>query len=104
MKYLKVWECLAKVNIPINKKRKIGPTVDCVFVGYFLHSTTYRFLVVNSKVFKISNNTIMESRDDTFFENVFPLEKKNCLNPFVILLILICHLVVILIRMLFLNL
>ena len=41
--------CLAKVNIPIYKKKKIGPkTVDYVFVGYSLHSTTYRLLVVNS--------------------------------------------------------
>ena len=77
MKYLKVWGCLAKVNIPINKKRKIGPkTIACVFVGYYLHCTTYIFLVVNSKVSKISNNTIMESRDVTFFENVFLLKNK----------------------------
>ena len=41
--------CLAKVNILINKKNKIEPkSVDCVFVGYSLHSTTYRFLVVKS--------------------------------------------------------
>ena len=77
LKYLKVWGCLAKVNIPINKKRKIGPkTVDCVFVGYSMHSTTYRFLVVNSEVSEISNGTIMESRDATFFENIFPLKNK----------------------------
>ena len=44
-----MWGCLTKVNIPINKKRKIGPkTVNYVFVGYSLHSTTYRFLVVKS--------------------------------------------------------
>ena len=59
MEYLKVWECLAKVNIPINKKRKIRPKIiDCVFVEYSLHSTTYRLLVVNLEVFKISNDTI----------------------------------------------
>jgi len=41
--------CLVNVNIPINKKRKFGPKiVDYVFVGYSLHSTTYRFLVVKS--------------------------------------------------------
>nr|KYP31709.1 Retrovirus-related Pol polyprotein from transposon TNT 1-94 [Cajanus cajan] len=77
LKYLKVWWCLAKVNIPINKKRKIGPkTVDCVFLGYSLHSTTYRFLVINSEVSEISNNIIMESRDVVFFENIFPLKNK----------------------------
>ena len=62
LKYLRVWGCLTKVNIPINKKRKIGPkTIDCVFVGYSLHSTTYRFLVINSEIAEISNNIIMES-------------------------------------------
>ena len=51
MKYLKVWGCLAKVNVHINKKRKIGPKmVDYVFVGYSLHSTAYIFLVVNLEV------------------------------------------------------
>ena len=71
LKYLKVWGCLVKVNIPINKKRKIEPkTIDYVFVGYSLHSITYRFLVVNFEVSEISN-TIRESREATFFENVF---------------------------------
>ena len=81
MKYLKLWGCLTNVNIPINKKRKIGPKLLIVFVGYSLHNTTYRFLVVNLEVSEISNDTIMESRDVTFFENVFPL--KNKLSKFV---------------------
>ena len=34
-KHLKLWGCFTKLNIPIMKKRKIGPkTADCVFVGY----------------------------------------------------------------------
>jgi len=41
-----------------------------------MHSTTYRFLVVNSEVSEISNGTIMESRNATFFENIFPLKNK----------------------------
>jgi hypothetical protein len=32
LSYLRTWGCLAKVNVPINKKRKLGPkTVDCLF-------------------------------------------------------------------------
>jgi transposase InsO family protein len=35
LSYLRTWGCLAKVNVPINKKRKLGPkTVDCLFLGY----------------------------------------------------------------------
>ena len=64
-----------------NRNRKIGPKLLIVFVGYSLHNTTYRFLVVNLEVSEISNDTIMESRDVTFFENVFPL--KNKLSKFV---------------------
>src|SRR4051812_10722087 len=34
LSYLRTWGCLAKVNVPIIKKRKLGPkTVDCVFLG-----------------------------------------------------------------------
>ena len=35
LSYLRTWGYLAKVNVPIPKKRKLGPkTVDCVFLGY----------------------------------------------------------------------
>jgi hypothetical protein len=31
------WGCLAKVNVTINKKRKLGPEIiDCVFLGIIL--------------------------------------------------------------------
>jgi hypothetical protein len=41
---MRTWGCLAKVNMPINKKRKLGPkTVDCVFLGYAIHSVGYAF-------------------------------------------------------------
>ena len=47
LSYLRTWGCLAKVNIPIPKKRELGPkTVDCVFLGYACHSVGYRFLIV----------------------------------------------------------
>ena len=72
-KHLKVWGCLAKVLIPTPKKVKIGPkTVDCIFIGYPPHSTAYRFLVYESKIPDIQKNTIMESRNASFFENIFP--------------------------------
>ena len=61
--------------MPINKKRKLGPkTVDCVFLGYAIHSVGYRFLIINSSVPEMAVDTIMESRDATFFENEFPMK------------------------------
>jgi transposase InsO family protein len=67
--YLRTWGCLVKVNVPINKKRKLGPqTVDCVFLGYAFHSVGYRFLIIKYEVPDIHVGTIMESRDATFFE------------------------------------
>ena len=43
LKYLKMWRGLVKVNILINKKRKIDKkNVNCIFVGYSLHNITYR--------------------------------------------------------------
>ena len=69
--------CLTKVNIPIVKKRKVGPkTIDCAFVGYFVNSTTCRFLVINSKILEISNNIITKSKDAIFFENIFSMKNK----------------------------
>jgi hypothetical protein len=65
---------LAKVNVPISKKRKLGPkTVDCVFLGYDHYSIAYRFLVVKSKVPDMHVDTIFESCDATFFLNIFPM-------------------------------
>jgi hypothetical protein len=78
LSYLRTWGCLAKVSVPINKKRKLGPkTVDCVFLGYAFHSVSYRFLVVRSGVPDLLIGTIMESRDATFFENIFPMRDET---------------------------
>jgi len=57
------------------KKRKLGPkTVDCVFLGYSFHVTGYRFLIIKSDVHDMYVDTIIESRDATFFENEFPMK------------------------------
>ena len=72
-KTLKVWRCLAKVLIPAPKKVKIGPkTVDCIFIGYNRNNTMYHFLMHESKIPAIQKNTIMESRNASFFETTFP--------------------------------
>jgi hypothetical protein len=75
LSYLRTWGCMAKVNVPINKKHKLGPRiVDCVFLGYASCSIVYRFLVVKSEVSDVYVDTIMESRDATFFEHIFPMK------------------------------
>ena len=79
-KYLKVWGCLAKVAVPSLKKVTIGPkTVDCIFIGYARNNSAYRFLVHKSDIPDIHVNTIMESRNASFFENVFPCKDRE--NP-----------------------
>jgi hypothetical protein len=61
--------------VPINKKCKLEPkTIDCVFLGYAIHSVRYKFLILNSEVPDMHVGTIMESRDATFFENEFPIK------------------------------
>ena len=60
--------CLAIVNVPINKKHKLGPKiVDCVFLGYAQWSIPRRFIVVKYDVPDMYVDTVMESRDATFF-------------------------------------
>ena len=57
------------------KKQKLEPkTIDCVFLGYAIHSVGYRFLIINSSVPEMAIDTIMEFRDATFFENEFPMK------------------------------
>jgi hypothetical protein len=67
--------------VPINKKRKLGPkTVDYVFLGYAHLSIVYRFLVIKSEVPDMHVDTFLESRDVTFFENIFPIKNHmTCL-------------------------
>ena len=80
-KYLNVWGCLAKVAVPIPKKVKIRPkTVDCVFIGYAHNSSAYRFLIHKSEIIDMHANTIIESRNASFFENVFPYKSTQKSN------------------------
>jgi hypothetical protein len=48
--------------------------VDCVFLGYASCSIAYRFLVVKYEVLDVYVDTIMGSRDATFFEHIFPMK------------------------------
>lgn len=79
--YLKVWGCLAKVLLPEPKKRKLGPKIfDAMFIGYAQNSVVYRFLVIKSDQNLMEVNTIVETKNATFFENVFPM-KPDGDNP-----------------------
>ena len=56
---------------------KIGPkTIDCIFIGYAHNSAAYRFLIHELNISDIHKNTIMESRNASFFEDVFPCKSK----------------------------
>ena len=72
LNYFKVWGCLAKVQVPKPKQVKIGPkTIDCIFIGYANNSKAYRFLVYKSEILDIHSNTIIESDNAEFFEDIF---------------------------------
>jgi hypothetical protein len=74
LSYQRTWGYLAKVNFPINKKRKLGPKpMDCIFISYATRSIAYIFLVVKSGVVDMNVGTIFKSRDATFFEDVFSM-------------------------------
>ena len=65
-----MWGCLAKVLAPLLKKTKLETkTMDCVFIGYILNSSAYRFLVYKLEIFDIHVNMIIEFRDAVFFED-----------------------------------
>jgi hypothetical protein len=55
----------------------LGPkTVDCVFLGYAHNSAAYRFLVIKSEFSNVHVNTLTESRDATFFKEIFPMKDR----------------------------
>jgi hypothetical protein len=75
--FLRAWGCLVEVNVPACKKRKLGQkTVDCVFLGYAHNSAAYRFLVIKSDFPDVHVNTVTESRDASFFEDIFPMKDR----------------------------
>ena len=81
---------MAKVSLHEPKKMKIGPKIfDVVLIGYTLESNVNCFLVVNTEISKISNNTITEVRNVVYFENFFPVK----FSVLVILLIILLHLI-----------
>lgn len=76
--HLKVWGYLAKVMTLLPKQMKIDPKmVDCIFISYADHSNAYRFLVYESKNPDIHKNTILESKNVSFFENIFPCKARK---------------------------
>ena len=73
-----MWRCLAKVIALPPKKVPIEPkTVDCRFISYAHNNSAYRFLVHKSDIPDIHVNTIMESRNSSFFELTFPRKNKQ---------------------------
>ena len=64
--------------VPPPKKVKIGPkTIECIFIGYAHNNITYQFLIHESNIPDIHKNTIMESRNASFFEDLFHVNRKK---------------------------
>jgi hypothetical protein len=79
LSYLRTWGCLAKVNIPIPKKHKLGSnTMDCIFLSYAQWSIGYRFLVFKSEVPDMHVDTIIKSRDAIFFKISYERYAYHC--------------------------
>ena len=45
-----------------------------MFIGYAENSATYMFLVTESKNSIVDVNTIIETKNADFFENIFPMK------------------------------
>nr|GEU98229.1 RNA-directed DNA polymerase, eukaryota [Tanacetum cinerariifolium] len=66
LNYLGPWGCRAAVRLPDPKLKTLGEKgIECIFVGYAEHFKAFRFYVV------VSINSIIESRDAIFDENMF---------------------------------
>jgi hypothetical protein len=81
LSYLQTRGCLAKANVPKNKKCNLRPkTLDCIFLRYAHHSIAYRFLVIKSEMPNVYVTTLLESRDATFFENIFSMKNLHSMS------------------------
>ncbi|RVX14351.1 hypothetical protein CK203_017150 [Vitis vinifera] len=55
--------------------KKTGPkTFDAMFIGYAENSVAHRFLVTKSENNLVDVNTIIETKNADFFENIFPMK------------------------------
>ena len=69
---------MAKVLFLEPKKWKLGlKTFDVVLIGYAENSATYRFLIIKLENILAEVNTIMETKNANFFENIFPLKPSG---------------------------
>ena len=70
--------CLAKVLVPPPKKVKIRhKAIDFTFIGYAHNNVSYQFLVHELNILDIHKNMIIELRNASFFEDVFPYRSKE---------------------------
>ncbi|KAK3000928.1 hypothetical protein RJ639_022196 [Escallonia herrerae] len=68
----KLEDLIVRLRIKENNRQSEKKAVDRIFIGYASHSSAYRFLVHKSEVDDIHVNTIMQTRNAHFFEDVFP--------------------------------
>ena len=70
-----MWGYLAKVFFLEPKKRKLSPKIfDVMFSGYSQNSATFRFLVTKLENNLVEVNTIIETKNVNFLENIFPMK------------------------------
>ncbi|GKA80471.1 hypothetical protein Tco_0787163 [Tanacetum coccineum] len=73
MSFCVFWGHRTVVRLPDPKRKTLGEKgIDCIFVGYAEHSKAYKFYVIKPNSF-VSINSIIESKDEIFNENHFPL-------------------------------
>lgn len=74
--------CLVRVPIPVPKTTRIEPkTVDCAFIVYAQNSSAYRFRVIKSDNSVARRNDILEARDASFIEDIFPYKALPQVDP-----------------------
>ncbi|KAJ9567517.1 hypothetical protein OSB04_003483 [Centaurea solstitialis] len=82
-KRTKVWGCLAKVQVPLPKRTKLGPkTIDCIYLGPAKNSAAYRSRIFRN-IFpykdKEKSISIPKKRGN---DDITPQDESNpCTNP-----------------------
>ncbi|GJT17437.1 zinc finger, CCHC-type containing protein [Tanacetum coccineum] len=80
LNYIRVWACRAVVRLPNPKLKTLGERgIECIFVRYVEHSKAFRFYVIEPND-SVLINSIIESRDAIFDENILSLVPRPSLR------------------------
>ena len=69
--HLKVFGCIAYVNVPDEKRTKLDPKAEkCIFIGYALHQKGYRCYNPSTRKMQVSRDVVFDEMSSWYAPTV----------------------------------